>query len=248
MKNLFRMRIPTMLGMVLLILGLGSTTFVLQNRTSFEGQASEDKRPQNIRITNLTDSSVTISYQTSKPLLGSISYGATESFGSRVLDERDYESGSPQQFLLHYLSLSNLQPDTTYYFSILSGESIFLDNNKPFTFRTAPKLTDAPPLLPKFSGRIAGSESNSEIILYITSDGQDYSTRIKNDGSYVVSLANLRSVDLSSYLLLSQNDSLLFTFVSPTEKAVAKVRSYQSSPLPAIVLSQTYDFTLTSSD
>lgn len=235
-----------MLGMVLLILGLGSTTFLLQSSTSIQGQASEDEKPQNIRITNLTDSSVTISYATSQPLHGSISYGETESLGSQILDERDYESGSPKQSLLHYMSISGLQPDTTYYFSILSGESTFLNKDQPFTFRTAPKLSGTPPLLPKYSGRVAGIEDTSEIILFVISNGQDYSTRVKNDGSYVVSLANLRNEDLNSYLKLSQNDTLLFTFVSPVEKAVAKIRVDQESPLPAVVLSQTYDFTLAS--
>jgi len=243
MNTLLRMRIPTMLGVVLLILGIGSTTFLLQNRTSFEGQASEDKKPQNIRITNLTDSSVTISYQTSKPLFGSISYGETSSLEWKIRDERDYESGNPKQYLLHYMSITDLKPDTEYYFSILSDNNTFLNNGKPFTFRTAPTLSSVPPLNPKYSGSVAGTNANSEIILFVTSSGQDYSTRVKNDGKYAISLANLRTQDFTSYYKLSPDDYLLLTFISPSEKAVIEIRGDRESLLPAIVLSQSYDFT-----
>ena len=222
MNTLLRMRIPTMLGVVLLILGIGSTTFLLQNRTTVEGQASEDEKPQNVRITNLTDSSVTIFYQTSKPLLGSISYGETSSSERVIGDERDYETGSPKQYLLHYVSVTDLKPDTEYYFSIISGNNTFLDNGKPYSFRTAPTLSSAPPLLPKYSGSVAGTNANSEIILFVTSGGQDYSTRVKNNGNYAISLANLRTQDFTSYHKLSQNEHLLFTFISPSEKAVVR--------------------------
>ena len=81
--------------------------------------------PEGIKITNITDRSLTISWITKRPIKGYILYGKRKwqvvmpvlNFltAKRVADDhRKTET-------VHHVTLKNLEPETPYYFKIISG-------------------------------------------------------------------------------------------------------------------------------
>lgn len=245
MKKLLSLRIPTYLGLLILFLGLGITIFLVGGRTIVSSNASGDDQPQNIRITNVTDTSFTISYFTQVPVLGTISVGTDPKKSTITLDDRDQTKGGPAAHLAHYFTLAHLTPKTTYYFSIVSGKSTFLENNQPFHVTTGATLTTNPPFLPQFYGSIVMPDTPSEVIVYALSDGtQPVSTLLRPDASYVLSLLGIRSSNLSTYRSLPPGSRVALLFASNTGNSSVTIPLDQVSPIPPITLSKNYDFTL----
>jgi hypothetical protein len=121
MKNILKVRIPTLLGLFFLFFSLGATTFLTQKTTVFQGNAAVDESPQDIRITNVSHSAFTVSYRTSASVPGRLSYGSSTSLGSIALDDRDKNTPTVPSHIVHYFTITNLKASSVYYFSILSG-------------------------------------------------------------------------------------------------------------------------------
>lgn len=239
-KELWKTQIPTLAGILLIIAGITATTLVTQKGIPFISNAAPSDTPENIRVSNITDSSFTVSYKTTGAVLGSLSYGTTE----KTLDNT--ATNDIKEQTLHAISVNNLSPKTTYFFSITSGQTAFLDNGKPFTVTTGPKITDVLPQNPKLSGKILFPEgSKKEAIIYITTaNAQVLSTDVKADGNFSLSLNSIRTKDLQSYLPLSTTIPIVLLILG--DNVISQVTAFpkQISPLPTILLYKTYDFTV----
>src|SRR5207244_10325363 len=69
-------------------------------------------------------------------------------FGTGPGDYSDVAYDTRGQFTrseTHYVQLSNLDPNTPYYFQVASGTSLNNNNGQGFTFMTAPTLDTFPP-------------------------------------------------------------------------------------------------------
>src|SRR3989338_5386501 len=117
MKNhLFNKRIPTVFGIGFVILGVVLTTIVANNQTGLKSKASNSEEPQNIKVSNLSDKSFTITYQTDAAVTGSVNYGRDKNLGNTELEDLDREKrnvfltdGNPPSEALVYLSTQNSQ-------------------------------------------------------------------------------------------------------------------------------------------
>ena len=72
-RSIFDRRIPTLFALAILVIGIVATSFLTSRSTQFTGFASLDEKPQNVRISNISDTSFTISYTSAKPVFGTIS-------------------------------------------------------------------------------------------------------------------------------------------------------------------------------
>ena len=144
-------QIPTVLGLGFIIIGLSVTTFLTNKQTVFQSGAQESKQPQEVRITNITDNSFTVSYKTGGQISGYVNFGLSSALGQTAFDEKDV-SQKLQNHTLHSIALKNLSPSTKYYFSIISGGDIYLNNNQDFEVTTAETIPGAPTTI-EISGR-----------------------------------------------------------------------------------------------
>lgn len=248
--SIWERRVPTLLAFIILIIGVGITTVFMKTTgfLNFGGNANATLEPKDVRISNITDSSLTVSYTTSGSVFGSVNYGKDSSMGNLALDERDEQQGSPANHLVHYITLRHLSANTTYYFSILSGGNIYLHNNAAFTAKTGTKIKDSPPKLTPLAGRITtGSNTNpNEALIYATSNNaQVISALVKPDGSYILPLIGLRNTSLNAYATPSASDIFTLFATDGHDSSTAKL-SQTASDIPTIALSQNYDFTKTS--
>lgn len=245
-NNFWNKRIPTLLGILLIVIGIGVTTFLVKQGGFFGVNASPTEQPQNVRITNITDNSFTISYTTADNVIGSINYGTNSNLSQTALDERDQQAVSSHK--IHSIFVRNLNPETKYFFTITSGQNTYLNNNLPFTVTTGPKISYAPPEQTPISGKIIlpDGENPAEAILYLTTDSaQVISALVKNDGSYILPLNSLRTQDLSSYYTLSGSTSLKILVLGDSLISNVQLSFFEASPVPTITLSKNYDFAQT---
>jgi hypothetical protein len=244
-KNFWNKRIPTLLGILLITIGVAVTIFLVNQSTLFKSNASTTEQPQNVRITNVTDNSFSISYETEIQVIGSLNYGKNNKLGQQALDDRDQQTGSLGSHMVHNITVRNLDPQMKYYFSITSGQNNYTNGDQLFEVSTGPKLSDSPPKQNPMSGKITLIDGTNpkEAIVYITADNsQVISTLVKADGSYILPLNSLRASDLSSYYTFPDNASVKMLILGDSLTSNVSLSINQISPLPTVILSKDYDF------
>ena len=108
-------KIPTIIGIFILVFGLAAGVLLVRNQNFFRLGASAEFAPKDVRISNITDSSATVSWITDKETSGFVKWGE----GQDSLDKTELDELASQSFT-HTLTLRNLTPQTTYSFKINS--------------------------------------------------------------------------------------------------------------------------------
>ena len=248
MKNHFwDRRIPTFLGIIFLSIAIGITTFLVKQGGLFSITATPAHDPKDVRITNITDNSFTISYFTQDNTSGVINYGDSPSLGKSVLDDKDQQSANVSSHSLHNFTVNNLIPSTKYYFSIISGQDTYTNSSGPFEIITGQKINDLPFDQSSITGTVLlpTSDPPKEAIIYLTtSNAQVISALLKSDGTFTLSLNSLRNSSLSSYFKIETDAILKLLVVGDKLTSNIVLSPPQINPVPTITLSNDYDFTV----
>jgi hypothetical protein len=241
-------RYSKLLGVLVLVLGVIATAALTLSGINPFIKAAPTEDPTNIRITNVTDSSFTVTYQTQASVIGTISYGKDQFLGQIALDDRDQPSGKPNDYQLHSITVRGLTPQTKYYFSILSGKTTYLNNGLLFTTTTGEEIATNPTSQVPLSGIISLPDGTkpTESLIYVTTDGgQTLSTLAKTTGLYVIPLNTLRTSDASKFLSFSTETKMQMLVITSTGiQSKVILLAGQRNPVPAITLSNNYDFSL----
>lgn len=222
------LRIPTFLGFFLLILGLGAGVFLVQNQTFFRLRAAPDITPSDVRITNITDHSFTVSWVTEKQTSGNLTIGSKASLG-----------------FAHSITVDELTPATDYSFKINSAGAVFENNGIPWQVTTATKLP--PNIDSKFlSGNILtpGGQPAANVLVVVMAGGMSPLSAITtSNGSWVIPLNSARTIDGTSFASIKL-DLPIQILVQGGPLGVATAQAYPStaSPTPPITLGKSYDF------
>lgn len=241
-RNIWDKRIPTLLGLFVIVLTIGATSYLVGKPTFFQGNASPTSNPQDIRITNISDTSATVSYITAGPVLGTLNFGKDANFGQTITDDKD--KNQIKEHKIHGFTINNLDPSTKYFFKITSGQDSFLNNGLPYELTTGPNISTAGNV-GFIVGKVVTPDGNNpnEGIVYATSDGvSPLSTNIKNDGTYTISLETLRNQDLSSFVNLKSSSTIKLLVISDSGSSSIQIQAKGINNVPVIVLSQNYDF------
>ena len=111
-------KIPTILGLLILISGVFVSVFLTNQKTGFISKASSSCKPKNSQITNITNSAVSISFVTESTCLSSLS------INNQIVKNTAVVSVD-QKSKIHYFDVSNLNASTEYNFSfIVDGSNI----------------------------------------------------------------------------------------------------------------------------
>ena len=243
MKNTFwNKRIPTLLGLLLITIGTIITSVLVGESTNFIGKAAPSNIPQNVRISNVSSSSFSVSYLTDAEVSGSINYGKGETFGLVVLDERD-KTLTPRK--IHSIKVTNLSPSTEYFFSIVSGNETFLNNELAYKITTGPLLDSEKPAGGFVVGKVVTTNGKPlpNGVAYITvGNSQTYSAVLKTDGSYSVSLEGLRGENLSSYFDF-KDTRIKMLILGEGEQSNISATYKEVTTIPTVIISKDYDFT-----
>jgi len=243
-ENFWNKKIPTILGILIITIGIGITTFLANQSTLLKSNASLSDQPKNVRITNITDTSFTVSYSTDGQVPGSLNYGIDKSLGQSALDDRDQQTGNLANYNIHNITVQRLSQQKQYFFTITSGQENYSNNSQPFAATTGPTLS-SPSNQEPMTGKIILPDGTipSEALVYVTMDGaQVISTLVKSDGSYILPLNSLRTSDNSAYYIFSKDASIKILATGDSLSSNASLSFSQIHPVPTITLSKDYDF------
>ena len=221
-------KIPTLLGIFLLLISL-ATGIILTNQTRiFTSKASQACQPINIQVTNLTHNSATISFLTD-----------TACQYSLQLDNQIYMSSLGQNpAKIHYFSIKNLKPVTTYsYVLITGGKSL---DQPSYTFHTFASPTQGQTDASLSWGRVFQSDAvpATSSIVYLNIPGfHPLSSLVTDQGYWDIPLVNSYSIDSQSWLLPPSDSLDEIVVYSPDGQMIVLVnQSLQKNPVPDIYL------------
>lgn len=195
---------------ILLILGLFAGVYLVSQRTNFFSRADISTAPQEIKVTNISDNSFTVSWTSFKATTGFVKYSNSEQLGDTASDDRD--SGAQKPRLTHHVTLKNLEPGKEYFYTITSGAEGFDNKGQPFRQTTAPTTENppVPPAAPVF-GKVTRQDGSipDEVLIYLDlSGGSPLSSYTREDGNWLITLNNARIKDLSNYITVTANDQV----------------------------------------
>ncbi len=239
MNNFFnRLKIPTLLGISVITLGIVAGVFLTLRGQSFISKASPDKLPQNITLSNISDDSITISWQTSAPITSFVTLGINSPDDQTVLDDRDT---NPKPHLVHYVTIKNLLPKTTYQYKVISGKI----SSETLRFTTASPISSQIGFRPIIGSVLNENKPLDEGVVYLSiADAGTESSLVKDSGNFIIPISQIRKADLSDSFPLSKDTTAKLTIVSGSGEASALFRLKDSEAgLPSINLGDNLDLT-----
>ena len=234
-------KIPTLIGIVILLAGTFLGVFFLQKSQVFKVGADATEMPKDIRTSNLTDTSATISWVTEGATTNFINLGESQ----QNLGTIENESDTNQKFITHSITLTGLNPVTTYYYEINSEGNTYDNNGLPWQFTTGPQISINQSSTP-ISGSVitASGQPSKRAIVYITIDGYILSTLTSDAGNFVLQLSSARSSDLKNSVQIDNTKTLLNISVQAEngETSGAQIFPQSANPIPPLVLGQVKDY------
>jgi hypothetical protein len=236
-------RIPTIAGVLVLVIGLAAGVYLVQSRQVFKLGASPEFNPKNVRVTNITDSSFNVSWTTNKATEGFIKWGGSEKSLSGV--ETDEIKGDS---FTHYVTVQDLSVSTEYFFIINSGGTEFNNNGIAWSTKTGPSIpAGSLRSLSPISGRVLDTQGKAvrDALVYVNiAGGAPLSTTTSGNGRWVLPISVARTQDLSSFLEIDESSTLVEVSVQAGSLGIANAQVYPTSarPVPEISLGQVHDF------
>lgn len=240
-------KLPTILGLLLVLGAIAGGVIMIKKGPSFFLKASPTLTPNQIKLTNINDTSLSVSWITDEKTSGFVKYG-TDATGLTFTanDDRDQISGKTGNFNNHHITLKNLKSATAYFFKIGSGGKIFDSDGQPYQVTTA-KAASSPPSNDVAYGTIIDQSNNPAegVIVYLSlANATPASVLTKASGSWVIPLNLIRSADLSGWAAYDKQASIEEIFVQAGGLGTATVvaTTKNDSPMPKITLGQNFDF------
>lgn len=248
-KNLLNKRIPTILALVLLVGGLVGGIVLVSKPQSLLTKAGPTSTPGNVRITNKTSNSVTISWITDTAVTGVVEYSNNPaSLEMTARDKRDV-SGETGSYTTHLVEISNLSANTIYYFQIVSGSGTYLDGETPYQVKTWGQTsgTVGEDLIRGKVTTTSGSGLSGALVYVDIEGGETLATVTQTDGSWVVDLSKSRSSqgEIVSYDMEETRVSI-FVQGGISGTAMALTNTGNDNPVPDITIGGQHNFIETS--
>ncbi len=188
-------------------------------------------QPKNVAISNVRDTTFTTSWITDATEAGYINYGTTSPLGNTADDVR----GEFFEGTTHYVTVTNLSPNTTYYYDIVSGGVTYDEGGLHYTMTTGPTLD--PPSPDTVYGLVFLSDGTTPAegaIVYIklrdndgegtTGESQICSSLVESTGFWSYGLGNVRIQTLDSYFEYSKSgDSLILEVKGPNGGVTSQI-------------------------
>ncbi len=248
-KGLWNRRIPTTFAVFVLLMSILITSFLVQKGAVFISRAGPNKTPENVFVSNITDSSFTVNFTTEAQTVAGLSVeGGRAPFV--VYDDRNKNASDQKPFFAHYITVSDLDPNTTYQFSILADGETYLDKGKKYSATTGEKITNAPPRQNPIVGNVLlgeGGPAGDTIVKIESPNGQTTTTYTNPSGEFVVPTNSIRNANLNGYLTLKPDDIITISALRESSSTSLKILFKNAGSIPTITLGQQYDFTNTSS-
>lgn len=221
--------------------------FLTSTKSSIPTRASKKTLARH-NVANVGAHQAGIFWKSDQLETGWIIYGdSPQKLNTVALDERDVES-KKRSSLYHYVLLSNLKENTTYYYKVVSGAELVTQNGsgEPFTFKTLATASNPSSQKPAY-GKIvtANGQAAPETFVIITyKNSYPLITMTKLTGEWLIPLQSIVDRKTGATLTLLSDDRVDIEVVSD-EQETARIEAIiqNITPLPqTIVMGKTYTF------
>lgn len=240
-QKLWQKRIPTFLGLGFLIIALViGVIFIGKGGGVFAPRATPETTPKNVRLTNVTDSTFTISFLTDSATSAFVKYGTEENnLTLRSSDDRDQLSGTVAEYTMHHITVRNLDPNKKYFYVIGTGSGALFDNNGSVFNLTTAKRTGAPSAAKTIYGSVtneSGAPASGAVVFIKVEGAGDMSALVTNAGGWAIPLSNARTPDGGAYAVIRNETPLNITVQGgkSSQTAQGSVTVSEAQPVPTI--------------
>ncbi|HSX49016.1 MAG TPA: fibronectin type III domain-containing protein [Candidatus Saccharimonadales bacterium] len=219
-------KIPSILGILILAGGLVGSVWGVRKIQNIRSQAATvGPVPQSLRVTNIKDTSFSISWITESETTSFIEYEGP--------DKVTFQTPISTSSLTHYFSIQNLKPDSVYSFRINMDGNFYDNAGIPWTQKTSTTINPEEGKI--VSGKILTAENlpAKNALVYIDAPNMETQSAIVTEsGNWV---AHLPSLDDATVIDISVQNSL-------TQTSSAKIALKDANPTPTITIGKTFDF------
>jgi hypothetical protein len=241
-------QIPTVIGLLILFVALISGVLLFGQGTGvFAPRATPETTPKNIRVSNITDKTFTVSFYTDESTVAFIKYGLeANSLKQQASDDRDQLSGIVKDYRLHHLTVRGLEPGTTYYYVLGTGSNNFDNEGQPYVVSTAARPNQSPTTNQTVYGNVfnaSGQPAEGAIVYLYNEQIGGLSSIVKASGSFGISLSNAFNTEQTAYANLSDEDALEIKVqgIEPNLMSNLQTTVALAQPVPDLVLGQAGD-------
>lgn len=229
-------RIPTVIGIILLIAGIAAGVILTSRNTSFFSKAGGDCTPINPQFTNVTDTSFDVSFLTSGSCLSAININGQNIPDIRFVDQ----TKTPTANKVHYFSMNNLKENTNYTFSFILNGTTF---SKPeYQTRTASKPSSPVPLSNLAWGRVYTSDLKPAVnsIVYLNIPGAaPLSSFVTSSGNWNIPLATSFNQEKNNWFTSPSNiDEEIIVLAQDFSATQITSNTNRNNPVPDIIIGQ----------
>lgn len=241
-------KIPTIVGLLLVALMIFVFRFALDHVSPLLSKASETVEPKNVTITNISDTSFTVSWTTTTPATGAVQLGEKLTNSVFYDDRVSAMTSQPienQRFSTHAITVRALKPETMYQFNILSAGKPYQNGNARYEVRTASIIAGLGTAIEPAYGQIttqSGDPADGALVYLTLTGGQTLSTLTKSGGTWVIPLHRARTSDLTTYSPSQERIDETILIRSQDQEAHVMTDTMNDNPVPVITLGKTYDF------
>jgi len=213
-------RVPTkkrnILTLIILIVGLPLLVYASYQVVQVVTKASADTEPKNVLLTNLTTSSVTVTWTTDSQTRGTVATVKNSAEGTPVIDTR----GNTKRYT-HFVELTGLEPNTSYSFAITSETTKYTESTdgKKYAFKTASITAETPTPNP-IHGSVDDASGDDVLVFAVLKDKSAYpvSATMPSGGNWIMDLSAFRKVSDNSLVISNNDTSLVIVAISGTGK------------------------------
>lgn len=225
-------KIPTLLGVVLLTISLFVGVYLINAKQIFRLGAQGGIEPKDVRIANITNNSISVTWTTEVENKGFIKWNKTNNNLSKVA----LEEGSNQSNV-HFANILGVEEGSDVFFTINSNGKDFKNNDLPWQTKTLknPVTSDNSIVA---TGVILSQDgiTPASAIVHLLINGVTLSTITSSQGSWVI--------PISTYIESVSDTTVIEINVNAGTKGVSQAVIYPSAikTTPIILLGKTYDF------
>lgn len=209
----------------------GAVYFIIQVRND-----SVIITPERHIVGNVTAASATIAWTTPNgEAIGSVMWGTSESLSNTEGDIRNNTNGKTDKRNTHIVTIENLSPNTTYYYRIKVGSTVYPSADEaPFSFTTIPLRTQSTSQPVSIYGNVTNVTDDDIIVSAMVSNGTQNSfpliTYPKTDGSWYIDISKAVSTAALQPMTVTNKHSVTVNF-DTSDSGNSVIASAESSPL-----------------
>ena len=228
-KNL---KLPTILGIIVLVFGVVAGVFLINSRQVFKIGANVAAVPKNVRVSNITNDSITVTWTTDIASKGFVKWGKSELSLGKVALEDESEAN-----IVHSTNIVGIETGSSIYFKINSGGKDYDNQGIAWQAETLSNKVNSNSNQIA-SGTILNPDGSTpaRAVVYLTINGGVASALTSSEGNFVVPVSTYFEtiVDTSPIEITVQGGT------NGTTQAVIYLKSIKF--IPTMILGRSYDF------